>query len=128
MPPVRVRVPSAAGKVRVAETAGKAATKARVRAKRAGKAQPLVRCITGYCCSNCKPDYNMALAMGMHGRLGQASPLADLTDDLLRKIIEATKPRRTLPAWMSCSFNLKEYKALQATRESNQVCSTDPKD
>jgi len=128
MPAVRVRVPSAAGKVRVPAIAGKAATTPRVRAKRAGKAQPLVRCITGYCCSTCKPDYNMALAMGTHGRLGSASPLADLTDDLLRQIIEATKPRRTLPAWMSCSFNLKEYKALQATRESNPVCSTDPRD
>ena len=108
--------------------AGKAVRAKPVRKRAVVVQQPIARCITGYFCSTCKPDYNMALAMGTHGRLGEASPLANLTDDLLRKIIEATKPRRTLPAWMSCSFNLKEYKALQATRESNPVCSTDPKD
>ena len=97
------------GKVRVrVKLAGKASTKPRVQAKRAGEAQPLARCITGYFCSDCKPHYNMALAMGLHGRLGEASPLANLTDDLLRKIIDGTKYKRTLPAWMSCSWNPKK--------------------
>lgn len=96
-------------------SAGKGSTKVRVRAKLAGKAlqkpavvnQPIARCITGYCCSVCKPDYNMALAMGLHMRLGEDSPLAVLTDDLLRAIIEMTKPKRQLPAWMSCSWNVR---------------------
>ena len=97
-----------AGKVRVrVKVAGKASTKPRVRAKCAGKPQPFARCITGFCCSACKPDYSMALAMGLHGRMGQASPMANLTDDLLRKIIDATKPRRTILPWMSCSWQAK---------------------
>jgi hypothetical protein len=102
--------------------AGKASSRVRVRAKLAGKAlqkpavvnQPLARCITGYCCSVCKPDYNMALAMGLHMRLGEESPLAMLTDDLLRTIIEKTKPKRQLPAWLSCSWNVTMQKRRQA--------------
>ncbi len=102
----KVRVPMTAGKLRVrANLADKDSTKRRVRAKRAGETQPLARCITGYFCSTCKPDYNMALAMSTHERLGQASPLANLTDDLLRKIIDGTKPRRQVPAWMSCTWS-----------------------
>ena len=100
-----------AGKVRVrAKLAGKAPTKPRVRAKLAGKDKPKARCISWFCCSACKPDYSMALAIGLHRRLGEASPLANLTDDLLRKIIENTKPRRWRPepAWMSCSWKLQQ--------------------
>ena len=118
-------MPITAGKLGVrVKVAGKASTstKPRVRAKRAGKPQPFARCITGYFCSTCKPDYNMALAMGTHGRLGEASPLANLTDDLLRQIIEATKPRRTLPAWMSCGWKLTPPLNPLA---SSPVCSTD---
>ena len=117
-----------AGKLGVrVKVAGRASTSTELmqRAKRAGKAQPIARCITSYFCSNCKPDYNMALAMGTHGRLGSASPLANLTDDLLRKIIEATKYKRTLPVWMSCGWKLTPRLAPLA---SNPVCSTDPRD
>jgi hypothetical protein len=105
-----------AGKAsRIGMSAGKASTKRRVQ----GKPQP-----TGFLCSACKPDYHVALAMGMHPRLGQASPLGALTDDLLRKIIEATKLRRTLPAWMSCSWNAKT--ALTRPRDCSLVCYRDP--
>ena len=104
-----------AGKVRVPMTAGNVSTKPRVRAKHARATQPRARCITGFFCSACRPDYNIAIAMGLHPRLGQVSPLAQLTDDLLHKIIENTKPRRTLPAWMSCSFSLRKASTPQAT-------------
>lgn len=110
---------SLAGKASQEKFAGKDLPKIPVRAKLAGKAsqakllqktavlsQPFARCITGYCCSVCKPDYHMALAMGLHRRLGEASPVAWLTEDLLRMIIERMKPRRQLAAWMSCSWNV----------------------
>ena len=111
--------------------AGKGLTRVRVRAKLAGKAlqkpavvsQPIARCITGYFCSVCKPDYNMALAMGLQERLGKDSPLAVLTDDLLRTIIEKTKPKRQVPAWMSCSWDLKmrQRRRARAVLESSRA-------
>ena len=76
--------------------------------------QPFVRCITGYFCSVCKPDYTMAVVMGLHKRLGEHSPIAMLTGDLLHIIIEMTKPKRKLPAWMSCSWNLNFAKKKRA--------------
>ena len=76
--------------------------------------QPLARCITGYCCSVCKPDYILAMTMGLHPRLGEASPVSTLTDDLLRMIIEKTKPKRQVPAWMSCSWNLRMQQRRRA--------------
>ena len=107
--PVRAKL---AGKASQEKFAGKDLPKIPMRAKLAGKAsraklsQPFARCITGYCCSVCKPEYHMALAMGLHWRLGEASPVAWLTEDLLLMIIERMKPRRQLPAWMSCSWNV----------------------
>ena len=77
--------------------------------------QPIERCITGYFCSVCKPDYNMALVMGLHPRLGEDSPVAILTGELLHMIIEMTKPKRKLPAWMSCSWNLNFVKRRRAS-------------
>ena len=79
--------------------------------------QPVARCITGYCCSVCKPDYILAMTMGLHPRLGEASPVAGLTEDLLRIIIEKTKPKRQVPAWMSCSWNVK----MQQRRRARNV-------
>ena len=72
------------------------------------KRKSKANCVTGLCCGTCKPDYSLALAMGMHGRLGEASPLAYLTDDLLSKIIENTTPKRALPEWMSCTWKAKK--------------------
>lgn len=69
--------------------------------------QPVARCITRNFCSVCKPDYILAMTMGLHPRLGEASPLSVLTEDLLRTIIEKTKPKRQVPAWMSCNWDLK---------------------
>ena len=103
----KVVVQRTAGKVRVQFIAGKPATKPRVRAKPV-KPVPRARCVTGYFCSACKPDYTMALVMGTHERLGELSPVGPLTSDVLRMIIDLTKPKRTLPAWMSCSFKLKK--------------------
>ena len=77
--------------------------------------QPTVRCLTGYFCNVCKPDYSMALAMGLHPRLGEDSPVAILTGELLHMIIEMTKPKRKLPAWMSCSWNLNFAKRRRAS-------------
>lgn len=76
--------------------------------------QPPARCITGYCCSVCKPDYILALTMGLHPRLGEESLVGNLTEDLVRMIIDKTKPRRQLPAWMSCSWNITMQKRRQA--------------
>jgi hypothetical protein len=76
--------------------------------------QPLVRCITGYFCSVCKPDYSMALAMSLHPRLGKASPVSVLTGELMHMIIQMTQPKRKLPAWMSCSWNLHFAKKTRA--------------
>ena len=67
---------------------------------------PFTRCITAYFCSVCKSDYIIALVMGLHQRLGEASPVAFLTTELVHMIVEMTKPKRKLPAWMSCSWNL----------------------
>lgn len=69
---------------------------------------PFTRCITAYFCSMCKSDYIIALAMGLHQRLGEASPVAFLTTELVHMIIEMTRPKskRKLPAWMSCSWNV----------------------
>jgi hypothetical protein len=76
--------------------------------------QPLERCITGYFCSVCKSDYNMALVMGLHPRLGKDSLVAILTGDLLLMIVEMTKPQRKLPAFLSCSWNLNFAKRRRA--------------
>lgn len=75
--------------------------------------QPIARCITGYFCSVCKPYYSMALAMGLHPRLGKESPVAMLTEDLLHTIIEMTKPKRQLPEWMCCRWNIRTVQRRQ---------------
>jgi hypothetical protein len=67
-------------------------------------------CVTGFYCGACKPDYHMALAMCTHRRLGEASPLANLTDDLLHNIIKSTMPKRKLPEWMSCTWKARKAK------------------
>ena len=69
--------------------------------------QPIARCVTGFFCSVCKPDYGLALAMALHPRLGEQSPAAGLTEDLLRTIIEMTRPKRQLPAWLSCAWHVR---------------------
>ena len=76
--------------------------------------QPVVRCITRNFCSDCKPDYILAMTMGLHRRLGEASPVSVLTEDLVRMIIEKTKPKLKVPAWMSCSWNLKMQQRRRA--------------
>jgi hypothetical protein len=76
--------------------------------------QPFQRCITGYFCSVCKPDYNLALTMGLHPRLGKGSPVAVLTGELVHMIVEMTKSKRKLPAFMSCSWNLNFAKRRRA--------------
>jgi hypothetical protein len=55
------------------------------------------------------------MVMGLHQRLGQQSPVAVLTGELLHMIIEMTKPRRKLPAWLSCSWNLNFSKRRRAS-------------
>jgi hypothetical protein len=47
------------------------------------------------------------MTMGLHPRLGEASPVSVLTEDLLRTIIEKTKPKFKVPAWLSCNWDLK---------------------
>jgi len=72
---------------------------------------PLARCITGYFCAACKPHYHLALAMGLHPRLGAESVVAVLTADLLQLITSMTEYKRRLPEWMCCSWDLKNRKA-----------------
>ena len=72
--------------------------------KHAGLKRPIARCITPRFCSVCEPNYSMALAMGLHSRLGEESPVAVLTDDLMRRIIEMTRPKAQVPMWMSCAW------------------------
>jgi hypothetical protein len=83
------------------------AVRAKLVRKPAVVQQPIARCITGFFCSVCKPDYGMALAMGLHPRLGGGSPVAVLTEDILRKIIEMTRPKRQLPLWLSCGWHVR---------------------
>jgi len=76
--------------------------------------EPVQRCTPAYLCSLCKPDYIMAVVMGLHPRLGEESPVAALLPDLLQMIIDMTKHKRQLPAWMSCSWDLNTAKTRQA--------------
>ena len=66
---------------------------------------PSAPCITPLFCGVCKPHYSMALAMGLHPRLGEESPGAALTEALLRTIIDMTKPKRRVPPWLSCDWD-----------------------
>jgi hypothetical protein len=94
--------------------AGTAARAKLVRKRAVVVQQPIVRCVTGYFCSACKPDYNMALAMALHARLGKDSPVAMLTEELLRMITEMTRPKRQLPDWMCCGWPVRMFKRRRA--------------
>jgi hypothetical protein len=85
--------------------------------------QPIARCLTGYFCSVCRPDYSMALAMGLHPRLGEESPVAVLTEDVLRTIIEMTRPKRQLPLWMSCDWHgrMQQRRRARAVLDSSRT-------
>jgi len=93
--------------------AGKASRAKKV-LKHAGLKQPDTRCITPHFCSVCKPDLSMALAMGLHTRLGEESPVAVLTEDLLRTIIEMTRPKAQVPMWMSCNWHVRRQQRRRA--------------
>ena len=71
----------------------------------------------------CQPDYDLALAMGLHPRLGKESPVAMLlgtmTADLLRTIIYMTRPKREVPAWISCDWDVKMQKRRRAIKVLN---------
>ena len=97
-------MPASAISAVTAVTVAKPTVAKSIEKKRKSKAS----CATGFCCDACKPDYRMAVAMGMHMRLGEASPFAYLTDDLLNKIIESTTPKRAIPEWMSCTWKAKK--------------------
>ena len=91
--------------------------------QKAAVKQPIARCITGYWCSICKTDYILAMTMGLHSRLGEGSCVSTLTPELLQMIIEMTKPKRQLPAWMSCSWNVKmqQRRRARAVLESSRT-------
>ncbi len=76
--------------------------------------QAAIRCMPVYFCSLCKPDYVIALVMGLHPRLGDESHLAVLTLDLVHMIIDMTHPKRKMPPWMSCTWNLEFAKRRRA--------------
>ena len=88
------------------DEAGKASRPTKM-PKHAGLKRPIARCITPRFCSVCEPDLSMALAMGLHTRLGEESPVGVLTADLLYAIIEMTRPKRQVPMWMSCDWHVK---------------------
>jgi hypothetical protein len=85
--------------------------------------KPGVRCIGGPFCGVCQPDYDLALAMGLHPRLGKESPVAMLlgtmTADLLRTIIYMTRPKREVPAWLFCDWDVKMQKRRRAIKVLN---------
>jgi hypothetical protein len=56
----------------------------------------------------------MALAMALHARLGNDSPVAMLTEELLRMITEMTRPKRQLPDWMCCGWPVRMFKRRRA--------------
>jgi hypothetical protein len=68
--------------------------------------QPVEFCLLRYCCSMCKPDYTMAVVMGLHSRLGDESPVALLTVDLVHMIMDMTKPKRPKPGWLDCTWDV----------------------
>ncbi len=76
--------------------------------------QSVARCMPVYFCSLCKSDYVIALVMGLHPRLGDESPVAALSPELLHMIMEMTKSKRQLVAWMSCTWNLEFAKRQRA--------------
>ena len=78
--------------------------------------KPGARCIGGRFCSVCQPDYILALAMGLHPRLGEESPVAMLTAELLRMIIDMTRYKWQLPAWLSCDWDVKMQKRRRAIK------------
>ena len=82
-----------------------------VEKKRKSKAN----CVAGFYCGACTPVYKMAIAMCTHRRLGEASSLAYLTDDLLHNIIKSMTPRRELSEWMSCTWKAKKAKKAKKT-------------
>jgi hypothetical protein len=111
--------------------AGKGPRKVRVRTKYAGKSQLVAGCLTPFYCRVCKPDYNVAFVMGLHPRLGEASPVAALTEDLMRTIIEMTKSKRQVqvPLWMSCDWidSTQQRRGAQ-TRSMTALALTHPPD
>lgn len=72
------------------------------------------RCRHGYLCIMCKPDYILAMVMGLHRRLGDESAVAVLTGDLVHMIIEMINPKRQMPRWLSCSWDVNCGKRQQA--------------
>jgi hypothetical protein len=72
------------------------------------------RCRNGFLCMMCKPDYILAMVMGLHRRLGAESAVAVLTGDLVHMIIEMINPKRQIPRWLSCSWDVNVGKRNQA--------------
>ena len=82
--------------------------------------KPGVRCIGGRFCSMFQPEYILTLVMGLHPRLGEESPVAMLlrtmTADLLCTIIDMTRPKREVPAWFFCDWDVKMQKRRRAIK------------
>lgn len=79
------------------------------------KRVPPATCPAGFCCSACKDNFpnppapkQLALAMGLHGRLGADAGISVLSPELVRAILDLAKSKqRQVADWMGCSSALR---------------------
>jgi len=76
---------------------------------------PPPTCPAGFCCSACKENVQdtaaqkqLAVAMGLHDRLGADAVMSVLSPELVKVILDLTKAKqRQVPDWMGCSWSLR---------------------
>lgn len=79
------------------------------------KRLPPPTCPAGFCCSGCKENVQdtasqkqLAVAMGLHDRLGADAGMSVLSPELVKAILDMTKTKqRQVPDWMGCSSALR---------------------
>ena len=85
--------------------------------RRPRKPKPPPRtCPAGFCCSACKQNVQdtasqkqLAVAMGLHGRLGAGAGMSVLSPELVKAILDMTKSKlRQVPDWIGCSWALRQ--------------------
>lgn len=72
-------------------------------------------CPAGFCCSACKQNVqdtasqkHLAVAMGLHDRLGANAGMSVLSPELVKAILHMTESKqRQVPDWMGCSQALR---------------------
>ena len=79
------------------------------------KRLPPPTCPAGFCCSACKENVQdaasqkqLAVAMGLHDRLGADAGISVFSPELVKVILDMTKTKqRQVPDWMGCSSALR---------------------